>query len=141
MNHVTGFTQLGIRNVSSSNRGDYDAARRAGSTILSVRHCRDLGRDGVLAKIPQGKRYYLTIDIDGFDPSIAPGTGTPSHGGLLYYEVLEILQGLTQMGDVVGIDLVEVAPDYDHSGSTAFLADQLLMNVLGFIFHAKGQSA
>ena len=45
------------------------------------------------------------------------------------------------MGDVVGIDLVEVAPDYDHSGSTAFLAAQLLMNVLGFIFHAKGQSA
>ena len=104
-------------------------------------HCRDLGRDGVLAKIPQGKRYYLTIDIDGFDPSIAPGTGTPSHGGFLYYEVLEILQGLTQMGDVVGIDLVEVAPDYDHSGSTAFLAAQLLMNVLGFIFHAKGKSA
>ncbi|HAE01694.1 MAG TPA: arginase, partial [Rhodospirillaceae bacterium] len=63
------------------------------------------------------------------------------HGGFLYYEVLEILQGLTHMGDVVGIDLVEVAPDYDHSGSTSFLAAQLLMNVLGFIFHAKGQSA
>jgi agmatinase len=139
--HVTGFTQLGIRNVSSSNRADYDAARRAGSTILSVRHCRGLGRDGVLEKVPDGARYYLTIDIDGFDPSIAPGTGTPSHGGFLYYEVLEILQGLTKKGEVVGIDLVEVAPDYDRDGTTAFLAAQLLLNVLGFIFHAKGQSA
>ncbi len=140
MAHVTGFTQLGIRNVSSSNRADYDAARAAGSDILSVRDVRRLGAEAVVARIPAGKRYYLTIDIDGFDPSIAPGTGTPSHGGFLYYEVLEILQGLSTRGDIVGIDLVEVAPDYDHAGITAFLAAQLLMNVLGFIFHAQGLS-
>lgn len=40
--------------------------------------------------LPDGKRYYATIDVDGFDPSIAPGTGTPSHGGFLYYEVFEL---------------------------------------------------
>ncbi len=140
MPHVTGFTQLGIRNVSSSNRDDYEAARAAGSTILSVRDVRGLGTQGVLALVPEGARYYLTIDIDGFDPSIAPGTGTPSHGGFLYYEVLEIMQGLAKRGDVVGMDLVEVAPDYDQSGSTAFLAAQLLMNVLGYVFHEKGLS-
>jgi len=134
MPHVTGMTQLGIRNVSSSNQADYAAAREAGSDILSVRDVRRLGTDGVLRRIPQDMRYYLTIDIDGFDPSIAPGTGTPSHGGFLYYEVLEILQGLTQQGDVVGIDLVEVAPDYDPSGITAMLAAQLLMNLLGYVF-------
>jgi agmatinase len=44
-----------------------------------------------VAKILDGVRYYLAIDIDGFDPSIAPGNGTPSHGGFMYYEVLEIL--------------------------------------------------
>jgi len=141
MAHVTGFTQLGIRNVSSSNKSDYDAARAAGSDILSVRDVRRLGCDGVLARIPEGLRYYLTIDIDGFDPSIAPGTGTPSHGGFTYYEVLEILQGLTEKGDMVGIDLVEVAPDYDRTGSTAFLAAQLLLNVLGFVFHAREKNA
>lgn len=141
MSHVTGFTQLGIRNVSSSNRDDYAAARKAGSDILSVRDVRRLGTDGVLARIPDGVRYYVTIDIDGFDPSIAPGTGTPSHGGFLYYEVLELLQGAAKKGEIVGIDLVEVAPDYDRSGTTAFLAAQLLMNVLGFIFHEKGKSA
>ncbi len=137
MDHVTGFTQIGIRNVSSSNKSDYDAARAAGSDILSVRQVRELGTEGVLKRIPDGVRYYCTIDIDGFDPSIAPGTGTPSHGGFLYYEVLEILQGLTRKGDVVGIDLVEVAPDYDPSGSTSFLAAQLLLNFLGFIFEAR----
>lgn len=139
MKHVTGMTQLGIRNVSSSNREDYEAARRAGSTILSVRDVRRLGTAGTLAKIPAGLRYYVTIDIDGFDPSIAPGTGTPSHGGFLYYEVLEILQGISRQGDVVGMDLVEVAPDYDPSGITCFLAAQLLMNFLGFIFQARSE--
>ena len=137
MAHVTAMTQLGIRNVSSSNQADYAAAREAGSDILSVRDVRRLGADGVLRRIPEGVRYYVTIDIDGFDPSIAPGTGTPSHGGFLYYEVLEILQGLTQQGDIAGIDLVEVAPDYDHAGITAMLAAQLLMNLLGFVFHEK----
>lgn len=140
MEHVTGITQLGIRNVSSSNRDDYAAARAAGSTILSVRQVRQLGTHGVLAQIPGGVRYYVTIDIDGFDPSIAPGTGTPSHGGFLYYEVMEILQALCQQGEVVGIDLCEVAPDYDSTGSTAILAAQVLMNLLGYVFHARAQS-
>ena len=140
MGHVTGFTQLGIRNVSSSNRGDYEAARKAGSDILSVRQFRELGVEGVLKRIPDGVRYYATIDVDGFDPSIAPGTGTPSHGGFLYYEVLELFQGLSRKGDIVGLDFVEVAPDYDPAGTTSFLAAQFLMNVLGFIFHAKGKS-
>ena len=134
---VTGMTQLGIRNVSSSNREDYAAARAAGSKIFSVRDVRRMGTEGVLDAIPDISRYYVTIDIDGFDPSIAPGTGTPSHGGFLYYEVLEILQALVQKGEIVGVDLVEVAPDYDHSGITAMLAAQLLMNFMGFIFEAR----
>lgn len=134
---VTGMTQLGIRNVSSTSREGYEAARAAGSDILSVRQIRKLGNDGVLALIPEGARYYVTIDIDGFDPSIAPGTGTPSHGGFTYYEVLELLAGLCHRGRVVGVDLVEVAPDYDHSGSTTTLAAQVLLNLIGRIMHAR----
>ncbi len=143
MAHVSGMTQMGIRNVSSSNRSDYDAARAAGSRILSVRDVRRLGPDAVLALIPPAPAYYLTIDIDGFDPSIAPGTGTPSHGGFLYYEVLELIQGLARRsgGAIVGIDLVEVAPAYDPTGITAILAAQLLLNSIGFVFHARGGRA
>ena len=108
-----------------------------GSDIVSVRQFRKLGVEGMLDRIPKGVRYYVTIDIDGFDPSIAPGTGTPSHGGFLYYEVLELLQGLAKRGEVIGMDLVEVAPDYDSSGSTSFLAAQVLLNFIGFIFHER----
>ena len=135
--YVSGLTQLGIRNVSSTARDGYEDARKMGSDILSVRQIRKLGVEAVLARVPQGARYYVTIDIDGFDPSIAPGTGTPSHGGFIYYEVLEILAALAKRGTVVGIDLVEVAPDYDHSGSTSILAAQVLMNLIGRIMHAR----
>lgn len=138
--HVTGLSQIGIRNVSSTSRDGYVAAREAGSDIISVRQFRKLGVDSVLDRIPAGARYYVTIDIDGFDPSIAPGTGTPSHGGFLYYEGLELLAGLVKRGTVVGIDLVEVAPDYDHSSSTAILAAQLLMNFIGRVLHQRDQT-
>jgi agmatinase len=134
---VTGMTQLGIRNVSSTAKEGYDDAKARGSDILSVRQVRKLGLDAVLERIPLGARYYVTIDIDAFCPSIAPGTGTPSHGGFLYYDVLEILQGLAKRGQVAGIDLVEVAPAYDPTDSTQILAAQLLLNFIGFIFHNR----
>ena len=135
--YVTGLTQVGIRNVSSTAREGYEDARRMGSDILSVRQARVLGPKGVIDRLPDGARIYLTIDIDAFCPSIAPGTGTPSHGGFLYYEVLEMMQALAGRHEVVGIDLMEVTPDYDPTGSTAILAAQLLLNTLGFIFHAR----
>jgi agmatinase len=135
--HITGLTQLGIRNVSSTARDGYEDARARGSDILSVRQVRALGVEAVLARIPAGVRYYVSIDIDAFDPSIAPGTGTPSHGGFIYYEVLEILAGLAKRGNIVGVDLVETAPDYDPAGITAILAAQLLLNLLGRMLAVK----
>ncbi|MFZ8873281.1 MAG: agmatinase [Paracoccaceae bacterium] len=135
--YVSGMTQLGIRNVSSTAKEGYEDARARGSDILSVRQVRALGTEAVLARIPQGQRYYVTIDIDAFCPSIAAGTGTPSHGGFLYYDVLELLQGLSLRGNVAGIDLVEVAPAYDPSESTQILAAQILLNFIGFIFHNR----
>ncbi len=134
---VEGMTQIGIRNVSSTAKEGYEAAQAMGSDILSVRMVRRLGIEAVLERIPAGRRYYLTLDIDGFDPSIAPGTGTPSHGGFQYDEVLDIVAGLAKRGTIVGIDLVEVAPDYDHTGTTAILAAQILLNTLGRIFAAR----
>ena len=135
--YVTGLTQVGIRNVSSTAKDGYDAARAMGADIISVRQARKMGTGGILAHIPADARVYVTLDIDGFCPSIAPGTGTPSHGGFLYYEVLELLQAVAERHEVVGMDLVEVAPDYDPTGSTQILAAQILLNFLGFIFHAR----
>ena len=135
--YVSGMTQIGIRNVSSTAKEGYEDAKKNGSSIYSVRQFRKLGYKEILKKIPIGINYYLTIDIDAFDPSIASGTGTPSHGGFYYYEILELIDSLTKQGNIVGLDLVEVAPDYDITNSTSTLAAQLLMNTLGRIIHNK----
>jgi len=131
--YVQGQTQLGIRNVSSTNRSGYEDAISMGSTILSVRNVRNLGVEGVLAKIPDCAQYYVTIDIDGFCPSIAAGTGTPSHGGFLYYEVQEILRAVAGKGKIIGLDVMEVAPDYDPTESTSMLGARIILDTLGYV--------
>ena len=135
--YVSGMTQIGIRNVSSTSREGYIEAKERGSEIFSVRQFRKLGISQILNTIPKNIRYYLTIDIDAFDPSIASGTGTPSHGGFYYYEILELIDGLTKQGKIAGLDLVEVAPDYDITNSTSTLAAQLLMNITGRLLYNR----
>ena len=132
--YVTGFSQFGIRNVSSTNKQGYQEAKKMGGDILSVRQFRNIGPKKAAKKIPKG-RVYVTIDIDAFDPSIAPGTGTPSHGGFLYYEILEFLAEIAKQNTVVGFDVVEVAPEYDHSQTTSILAAQIILNFIGRICH------
>jgi len=135
--YVSGMTQIGIRNVSSTAREGYIEAKKRGSQIISVRQFRKIGIEQILNTIPKNIRYYLTIDIDAFDPSIASGTGTPSHGGFYYYEILEFIDGLTKKGNIAGLDLVEVAPDYDITNSTSTLAAQLLMNIMGRLLYNR----
>ena len=135
--YVLGMTQIGIRNVSSTTREGYIDAKERGSKIFSVRQFRKMGISQILNTIPKNIRYYLTIDIDAFDPSIASGTGTPSHGGFYYYEILELIDGLTKQGNIAGLDLVEVAPDYDITNSTSTLAAQLLMNIMGRLLYNR----
>ena len=135
--YVSGMTQIGIRNVSSTAREGYIEAKKRGSQIISVRQFRKIGIEQILNTIPKNIRYYLTIDIDAFDPSIASGTGTPSHGGFYYYEILEFIDGLTKQGNIAGLDLVEVAPDYDITNSTSTLAAQLLMNIMGRLLYNR----
>jgi agmatinase len=135
--YVSGMTQIGIRNVSSTAREGYIDAKERGSKIFSVRQFRKMGISQILNTIPKNIRYYLTIDIDAFDPSIASGTGTPSHGGFYYYEILELIDGLTKQGNIAGLDLVEVAPDYDITNSTSTLAAQLLMNIMGRLLYNR----
>jgi len=77
----------------------------------------------------KGGPVYLSFDIDGLDPSYAPGTGTPEIGGLTTPQALEIIRGCRGL-DLVGGDLVEVAPPYDTTGNTALTGANLLFEML-----------
>jgi agmatinase len=72
---------------------------------------------------------YVSFDVDSLDPAFAPGTGTPEVGGLTPREVLAILRGLAGI-DIIGGDVVEVAPQYDANTTTAQVAAQMLFELL-----------
>ena len=83
----------------------------------------------VRAQIGPDTPVYLSFDIDGLDPSVAPGTGTPEPAGLTASQGLEIIRGVWGL-NLIGADLVEVAPPYDTTGNTSLLAANLLFEML-----------
>lgn len=137
MKHINKMAQLGIRGVGSSQKEDFEEAYAYGSTILSPRQVRKIGIDQALANMPDGEKYYVTLDIDGLDASVAPGAGSPSPGGFFYDEVSDILEAVAKKGEVIGFDLVEVNPLYDPSGVTSQIAARLIIDFINFIVHEK----
>lgn len=88
--------------------------------------------DEAISKL--SRNVYLTIDVDGFDPSVFPGTGTPEPGGLSWYLGLKIIQRLAQSRNIVGFDVVEVAPTEGQQVSE-FAAARLMGRIIAFISH------
>lgn len=137
MDHVSGIAQIGIRGPGSSDPQDFADAKAMGSVIVGPRRFRQLGADAVAAVVPDAAAYYVTMDCDGFDPALMPGTGTPSPGGFTYHEVVDFLRALAGRGPVVGFDFVEVAPDFDQTGVTAQTAARVVLDFLAAIFSAR----
>jgi agmatinase len=98
-----------------------------GFQIVHAREMDDLGAAGVVERIRarvQDRPVYVSIDIDVLDPAFAPGTGTPEAGGLLSRELLAILRGLAPL-HLIGADIVEVSPAYDHAEITGIAASHV----------------
>ena len=83
---------------------------------------------------------YVSFDIDSLDPAFAPGTGTPEAGGLSTREVMELLRGCAGL-DVIGGDVVEVAPQYDSTTNTAQAGAQMLFEILALVALARRAAA
>ncbi|MCS0496130.1 agmatinase [Ancylobacter sp. MQZ15Z-1] len=137
------FVQVGLRGAISD-AGNYDYAREMGVRIIFIEEFAERGVADVMAEIRDivgAERTYVTFDIDGIDPSQAPGTGTPEIGGFSTREaqaMVRLLDGL----DIIGADLVEVAPPFDPSGLTALTGATImfeLLCVLAGVVEAKGK--
>ena len=121
--------QIGIRGSAEL---AWEFSCESGMTVV---HIEDFMRNGVEHTIETAREVlgdgpvYVSIDVDGFDPAYAPGTGTPEIGGILPREGLQLLRGLGGL-NVVGGDVVEVAPQYDPTTNTAQLGAQLMFEVL-----------
>ncbi|MEE8466233.1 MAG: agmatinase [Dehalococcoidia bacterium] len=134
LDYVSHITSVGIR---SARRKPYEEAQRDGSLIISTQRFRQLGPKGVADLIPEAENLYITFDIDVMDPSQAPGTGTPETGGLFYEETRECVVELVRKSNLVGFDMVEVAPPYDSSELTVQVASRLILDILSARFPSR----
>jgi guanidinobutyrase len=123
--------QIGLRGTGYAAE-DFDWPRQQGFRVVPAEECWHRSLTPLMTElrtlVGQGP-VYLSFDIDGLDPSCAPGTGTPEPGGLTTIQALEIIRACRGL-DLVGCDLVEVSPPYDGSGNTALLAAGLLFEML-----------
>ncbi len=124
--------QIGIRGSANLY---WEFSYASGMTVIEIEEFSALGVAAVAARalevVGEGP-VYVSVDVDGFDPAFAPGTGTPEVGGLTPREGLALLRALTGL-DIVGGDVVEVAPQYDPTTNTAQLAAQLLFEELALL--------
>ncbi len=131
---TSAYLQIGIRGPTSGAQ-DYRDALALGARMITLDDAMRMGLGGILNEIRQrvGDRpVYVTLDIDSIDPAFAPGTGTPEVGGFSSYQMLQMLRGLKGL-NLVGFDLVEVSPPFDHSNITAILAANLVFEFLSLI--------
>ncbi len=123
--------QIGVRG-SLHDVDDLDWPLAQGMRIITIEEVYDLGCDGVIAearRVAGDGPTYVSFDVDGLDPVYAPGTGTPEVGGLTTHEAQRMIRGLQGL-DIVGGDVVEVAPPFDPSGNTALVAATMMFEIL-----------
>jgi agmatinase len=131
MAHIGGIFQIGMRAQGSARAQDMRAALAYGAKIITAYEVHEQGMESVLAQIPAGGRYYLTIDADGLDPSVMPAVAGPAAGGLLFHQVRCLMHGLAAKGRLLGMDIVEITPSRDLNGISAITAGQLILNFMG----------
>jgi guanidinopropionase len=123
--------QIGIRG-SLYTKTDYDYGRQVGIRTIVIEEYFKIGVDAVIAvarRVVGDGPTYISFDVDGLDPVYAPGTGTPEIGGFSTFEAQTMLRGLRGL-DLIGGDVVEVAPPFDPSGNTALVGATLMFEIL-----------
>lgn len=139
---TSAYVQIGIRGPTAG-PADYEVAKDLGARMMTFEEVQNTDRATLLAEVHaliKDKPTYLTFDIDVIDPAFAPGTGTPEIGGFTTYELLQYVRGLKGL-NLVGCDLVEVAPAYDPTGITAIAAANFVFEFLSLWAWNQKQSA
>lgn len=126
----------GIRAPMVRPKGDLRNDVRCGFEIIKARELDRYGVAGVIERLKarvSDTKVYISVDIDVLDPAFAPATGTAEVGGWSTRELLSVLDGLDGL-DVVGADVVEVAPIYDNAGeSTVLAAAEIVLSLIGLM--------
>ena len=136
MDWIGAMIQIGPRGVGSGRIEEVEVALSHGAKLISAYEMHDIGLDAVLDQIPDGGRYYLTVDADGLDPTIMPAVNAPTPGGLNWIQIHKLIHGLVKKGRVLGMDLVEISPAHEIGNKTLVHAERLICNFIGATFRA-----
>jgi len=132
--------QIGIRGGQNTLEG-LEFSHDSGMRVVMMDEFAEIGVDAVIAearKVVGDGPTYISFDVDGLDPVYAPGTGTPEIGGITTFEALKLLRGLRGL-NLVGGDVVEVAPPFDQTGGTALVGASLMFEILCLLAESVSQ--
>ena len=132
---VKRIVTIGVRGIKSTDR-EYRETMDHGNLVFSMECVHDTGIAAVVSEIGDLGNYYVSLDIDGFDPSIAPGTESPEADGLGFRQAKQLLHGIARHGKLVGVDIVEINPYLDHAELTQHISVQLLLEAIASGFPA-----
>jgi len=130
--------QIGIRGAQNG-PGGWDFCEQHGMRVIFIEEFDEIGVDKVIAearRVVGDGPTYITFDVDGLDPVYAPGTGTPEAGGISMREAQKLLRGLRGL-NLIGGDVVEVAPAFDQTGNTALVGATLMYEILCLLAEAR----
>ena len=141
MEHVGEMIQVGRRGVGSARPADLAAAEARGVNFFSARDVHRHGIAQIVDLVPVGGNVFITVDVDGLDPSIVPGVIGPEPGGLTYFQTIEIIDGVADRARIVGFDVVEFVPERDVNGVGALTTFRLAAHAIGRISRQRASAA
>lgn len=124
------IVQVGLRGVGSARREEVEAARAAGNRLVPASELHAHGAQPILESLPNNAPWFVTIDCDGLDPSIAPAVGYPEPDGVTFREAAALVRGLARQGRIAAIELTEYRPALDVRQLTALTILRLLTSVI-----------
>lgn len=135
---VNRIVQVGARGTGSAYPQDVEDARAAGNILITADQVHEEGISSVTRYLDASAPWFVTVDIDGLDPSEAPGTSAPLPGGLRYHQLRRILAHVATGPRLAGIDFVEHFPSLDVRDSTSMVIARLIVNAIGFTARNDG---
>ena len=130
LDHISAIHQVGIRSFGSSKTSDLEEARRWGAKIHSAQEIHADGMKSVVDSLPVGGQFFVSLDVDGLDPSVVPGTIALAPGGIMWWEMVELFEELAKKGNIVGLNVVELAPQNDLNQISMITAGRLILKLL-----------
>lgn len=130
MAHISGIHQIGIRSYGSATAQDLKDAKDWGAKIYLAKYIHEKGIELFLNELPEAGKFFITLDVDGLDPSIVPGTVALSPGGLDWMQVVACFEGISKKGQIIGLNVVELSPKNDINQISMIVVGRLILKCL-----------